>query len=158
MPTRKELKGIAAGIAGHLVSRNADIDGYWAMGVLYKKASKNNTNCFILNLLTGLSSPSSGFSIRLAMPFKKFLLQQIQKRWHDEHLITDAEIKIEFNVPVTKKHIEVLERTWGEPFTCCVSLTDDLNKRHTYTVYGWCAEHNPMKECRSTRPLQQNYS
>ena len=53
MPRRRELKGVAYGMAGKFVSRNTDLDGYWAIGVMYRSANDNGTDRFVLNLLTG---------------------------------------------------------------------------------------------------------
>ena len=79
MPTRKDLKGISAGIAYSFSSRNNDIDGYWAMGILYKVASEAGTKKFKLNLLSGESDPSFKYSRKVASPYQVYLTDQIDK-------------------------------------------------------------------------------
>lgn len=150
MPRRKELKGIASGIASRFASRNNDVDGYWAMGILYKLAYERDGNQFVLNLMTNESSPPFKHAQKVAEPFFDFLQRQLLKKGFEEHQITKAIIELEFNVAPTKRQI-IYKQTWGEPFVCRVSITDDLNKKHVYEERGWCGLHDPHKEHRSIR-------
>lgn len=79
MPRRKEIRGISSGIASSFVSRNNDIDGYWAMGIFYQMASTEGENNFVLNLVTRESSPKFRFSKRVALPYHEYLLNQLVK-------------------------------------------------------------------------------
>jgi hypothetical protein len=150
MPRRKEIRGISSGIASSFVSRNNDIDGYWAIGIFYQVASEKGDSKFVLNLVTGISLPKFKFSKRVAMPYHQYLLTQLEKKGLEEYQVTDAIVELEFNVATTKRHI-MYKWTWGEPFKCCVTITDDLGKKHVYEEYGWCGNHDPTKERRSTR-------
>ena len=150
MPKRKELKGVASGIAGSFVSRNNDIDGYWAMGILYQSASEAGYNKFFLDLLTGESTPKFKYSKRVAKPYHEFLINQIGKKGLEEYQVAAATVKIEYKTDHTKRHT-LYNWTWGEPFLCQVTITDDLGKNHVCIEYGWCGKHNPSRERRSTR-------
>lgn len=150
MPRRKQLKSIASGIAGGFSSRNNDVDGYWGMGILYKEANASGSSKFELNLLTGESIPRFRYSKRVALPYYEFLLKQMKNLGFEEHQVTNAEIEIEFNVSPTKKQI-IFKSTWGEPFVCKVSLTDDNNRVWSSEFRDWCGQHNPNKESRSIR-------
>ena len=112
MPRRKEIRGISSGIASSFVSRNNDIDGYWAMGIFYQTASAKGDNKFILNLVTGESSPKFKLSKRVALPYHKYLLNQLEKKGLDECQVTDAIVELEFNVALTKRHT-MFKWTWG---------------------------------------------
>ena len=150
MPTRKDLKGISAGIAFSFSSRNNDIDGYWAMGILYKVASEAGTNKFKLNLMSGESDPIFKYSWRVASPYQVYLTDQIEKKGLEEYQVTEAIIDLEFGIQPTT-HQETYRPTWGEIFSCRVIITDDLGKKHIFEKRSWCGQHDPKKERRSTR-------
>ena len=150
MPRRKELKGISSGIASSFISRNNDVDGYWAMGILYKIAFESGDNKFTLNLLSGESSPKFKYSKRIAKPYHEYLLNQLEKKGLEEYQIAAAIVELDFNISHTKKH-KMFHWTWGEPFMCRVTVSDDLGKKHIHEEYGWCGKHDPDRERRSTR-------
>jgi len=145
MPTRKDLKGICAGIAFSFSSRNNDVDGYWAMGILYKVASEAGTNKFKLNLMSGESDPSFKYSWRVASPFYEYLIQQIAKKGLEEFQVTDAIVELEFGIQPTTRQ-ESYRPTLGEIFSCRVIITDDLGKEHIFEKHSWCGQHDPQKE------------
>jgi hypothetical protein len=150
MPRRKELKGISSGIASSFISRNNDVDGYWAMGIFYKIAFESGDNKFTLNLLSGESAPKFKYSKRIAKPYHEYLLNQLEKKGLEEYQVTAAIVELVFNVPQTTKH-KMFSMTWGEPFMCRVTISDDLGKKHIYEENGWCGQHDPFRERRSTR-------
>ncbi len=150
MPTRKELRGIASGIAGSFVSRNNDIDGYWAMGILYKVAYKKGNNKFYLNLITGDSSPVYKYSRKIAQHYYRYILNQLENKGLEKHQVNNAKVEIDFNVTAQKRHTNY-HWTWGDPFICTVIITDDFGKDRFSIEYGWCEKHNQFKEQRSTR-------
>ena len=57
MPRRRELKDLAAGIALKFISRNNDLRGYWALGILFKDLSEIGATCLSLNLTARKSTP-----------------------------------------------------------------------------------------------------
>ncbi len=150
MPRRRELKGIAYGIAGRFVSRNTDIDGYWAIGVMYKAAIDRGTRQFALNLLTGESTPECKYANRVASQLHQYLLKQMSRMGFEEYQVSNATIDIEFNVAPTTMHL-LSRNTWGEPYDCRVTITDDLERKRVCEVFGWCGKHDPSREHRSTR-------
>ncbi len=150
MPRRRQLKGIASGIASKFISRNNDVDGYWALGLFYKTAFESGKTVFILNLVTGDSSPYFKYSARVAKQYYCFLQEQMNKLGFDDYQITDAVIEVMFDVPPTKRQI-IYKHTWGDPLICKVSLTDDLNRTWQSEFRAWCGKHDPIRECRSIR-------
>lgn len=150
MPRRKELKGIAFGIASSFSSRNNDVDGYWALGLLYKLAAEAGSSCFSLNMKSGQSTPAFRFSRRIMEPYATFLGDQLKKKGFEWCHVESAIIVLDFNVSPTKRQV-MFKSTWGEPFACRVHLTDDLNRVWSSEIRGWCGIHDPLKEHRSTR-------
>jgi hypothetical protein len=150
MPRRRQLKGIAFGIASSFVSRNNDVDGYWGLGIFYKLAKEAGLNRFALNLVTGESVPTFKYSKRVAKPYHDFLMKQLNKQGFNESQVKMAIVNIDFNVTPTKKQI-IFKATWGEAFACRVHLTDDRGTVWSSEYREWCGIHNPKKELRSTR-------
>jgi len=149
MAKRKELKGISAGIAQSFISRNNDIDGYWAMGVIYKEAFING-NKFVLDLFTGKSIPRVKYIKRVADRYQNYLTSQLEKKGLEIFQVIGATLEIEFNISNMPKQI-YYNHNFGEPFLVRVLITDDLKKNHIFEQYGWCRKHNPLTEQRSTR-------
>ena len=52
MARRRELKSIASGIAAHCVSRNNDIGGYWAMGIIYGIANERGVDSVSVDIMS----------------------------------------------------------------------------------------------------------
>jgi len=150
MPRRKELKGIANGLLSSFLSRNNDVDGYWAIGVFYQCAAKYGNNTFELDLLSGESKPYFQYSKRASEPYRKYLFDQMKKKGFEEFQAVKVLIKFEFDKSSGKRNIE-RKLTWGEPFVCEISLTDDLDRTWLIQQHSWCGQHNPNKETRSTR-------
>jgi len=146
MPRRRQLKGVAAGIASSFISRNNDLDGYWSLGILYKSISETGVFVITLNLLTGESSPEFKSSKRVVRPYYEYLLKQIENNGFEIFQISSAIVEIEFNT--TQSKMLLCRYTWGDPFVCRVSITDDLNKKHVYEDHGCCRKHDPNKERR----------
>ena len=44
MPRRKELRSVVYGICDHFISRYNEINGYWALGYIYKEANLQHIN------------------------------------------------------------------------------------------------------------------
>ncbi len=150
MPCRNELKGLAAGLAGHFVSRNNDVDGYWGLGIFYKLAFEKGAGRFSLDLLSGRSSLPFRYSARIARQYKDYLLQRLAKMGFEKFQLTAAIVELEFNVHPTARQV-LFKNTRGDAYTCRVVLTDDLGKKREFKTSGWCGQHDPKKEIRSTR-------
>ena len=151
MTSRNEMKGIAAGVVGKFTSRNNDIDGYWAMGILYQTAIRNKTSELSLNLKTGESVPKYKHSKQLAAPFLEYIYCQMNKRNWDIFRLKQAMVELHFRIQLDPTKDFLYKNSWGEPYKCIVLLTDDRDKNYTFETKGWCAQHNPSKERRSTR-------
>lgn len=150
MPRRKEFKGIAGGLINSFLSRNNDIDGYWALGLFYQCAAVREDFRFELDLLSGKSWPYFEYSERSSKPYRDFLFAQLEKKGFEEVQAKKAIVLINFKTSPTKWHVEHIY-TWGEPFVCRVSITDDLDREWFSEIKGWCGQHNLDREIRSTR-------
>jgi len=148
MAKRKLLNGVVAGLATTFVSRYNNINGYWALGVMFSIASAKSNNVIFLDLGQDLIVPNNKKLQKLSSKYcdKLKLLLKVNKL--NLSYCKNIVIKISFDVPCTKNHL-LNHFTYGKPYTCIVSIIDDLGKIHKHTVVGWCAKHNPFKESRS---------
>ena len=159
MPRRKRLKGIAHGLCGGFSSRNNDVDGYWALGLLFKVAMDSDTNSLRLNLITGESVPKSNISKIIAGRYFSFVLNQMNRQGLARDRLAHAEVVMTFNVPPTKHEImymlkwgdKFFKSVRGEPFLCEARLIDDRDKVWTAEFRGRCDLHDPTLETRNSR-------
>ncbi len=154
MPRRRELKDLAAGIASKFISRNNDLRGYWALGILFKDLDKVGGTSFSLNLLTKQGTPDLKNVNKVSNEFGDYLDQQLKQRGFRKSQVQEAILSIAFDVAPSKEHLNVIKTSIrGKPFTCSVKFLDDLGRIHRFTAKGWCSKHNPLKESRSARVL-----
>jgi hypothetical protein len=146
---RRDLNGVAAGLAGSFTGRNNDIDGYWALGLLRSFADRHQLKSLRLDLATERTEPDDPFLARVCQNYRAALARQLAARSIDPSSVQEAEIVVTFdsaNFGTTGP-----AATHGSPFSCSVRIVDDRNQEHRQTVLAHCAPHDPKRELRSTR-------
>lgn len=149
MVRRKQLQNLACGIAGRFSSRNNDLDGYWALGLLYAAADVAGTRTVSLDLVSKVAVPPFYHSTKLLSTYAQYMDEQLEKLNLTGHVFA-ARIDVEFNAepPPYPKEFRI---TWGEHYIGKVSLTDDLGRVRSSSFHGWCGKHDASREHRSTR-------
>ena len=140
MSKRRRLKGIAYALAKKFVSRNSNIGGYWALGIIYSCTDK-----IVIDFLQGTAEPNVQGIGELCLTYRQFLENQLTANELTVENIKKAEITLCFNQKVEPEHA-LRKWTWGEPFTCTVDITHDLDTTFTAIQKGWCGKHDPEKE------------
>lgn len=151
MPARKDMKNVLQGFLSAFVSRNNDIGGYWALGVLYRHAQSHGTNFIRINLLSSAVTPdNSQFSKYIKAyadyVYLRFSLLRIPRDW-----LQTGSVSIAFNQPDTDAVNRQIYGHMGEPYICKVEFIDDLGQRRSVETRGRCRKHDPQCEHRSTR-------
>jgi len=149
MARRNQLKNLACGIAGRFSSRNNDIDGYWALGLLYSAADAAGTNAVSLDIFSEAAKPPCEYTSRQLSEFEQYINELLEKHQLTGHVVA-ATIDIEFDVEPPPLAM-LSKNTHGDPYIGRVTLTDDLGKTRSASFRGWCRKHDPKKEHRSTR-------
>ena len=133
------------------LSRNNDVDGYWALGLLYQLALDRETRSITIEL-NGNSSkslPRNPLLDEISMRYRALFISMLEKTGFNPSNVLVIVIELEFGTArkVAYQHL----RTHGDPFFCSVTITDD--QRHQWRVEqgGKCAPHDPVKEARSTK-------
>lgn len=151
MPRRRELTGIADAVAGSFASRNNDVNGYWALGQLYRRAKETGSLRVTVDLLshnerTTVAEPTASISTT----YREFLSCHLSKRNLPDSWVVSASVEVQFESVTTMP--EFLGKHAGcQPFQCRVVLVDDLAREHIATSVGWCWPHDPARETQSTR-------
>ena len=155
MAKRRLIQGVAHGLLTHAVSRNRDIDGYWAVGYLCKIATDNGVSCVELDILTGVARPDFYFSNRLADDLYKSMEHILVKCGVDTSWVAKASLIAHYGQKLPP-HLFIPKRTWGDPYCAKIKLTDDLGKQYVNEVWGYCSPHDPSRENQSNRFYPQH--
>ncbi len=153
MGRRRELNHVAGALLGSFVSRNNDVNGYWALGQLRRLADRTGVPEFRFNLLSGEAQPSDPLTVRVAKTYAEELARHVANRDLPMDRVRDAEIVVRFGAAAGQ---EAPYFTYGQPFQCTVSIVDDHGKAHARGAIGRCAPHDPKRErqrARAQRPL-----
>ena len=150
MAAYKQLKGIAAGLAGTFISRNNDVDGYWGMGVIYSEVSARGVSAVTFSLLDGAVSPSLKCGSLVTQTYREKAETRLRAVGLTSEEVTSIQIHVCFEQHdhTQKCRIPI---TWGAPFTCRVTITDLHETERSITIQGCCGKHDPKRERRSVR-------
>ena len=148
MPHRGELKCLADGLIDSFMSRNNDIEGYWALGLLYTRALELQRKAFTLTLLGGESTAGDSLCEALRGKYGAFLSERMSRRGIPHHWIESANLTIHFEHQPATACGPVSP---GRPFLVELLLTTTFAKSLALERVGYCWPHNPSHETRSTR-------
>jgi hypothetical protein len=151
MPHLRDLKNIAFGMLGSFVGRYNSIEGYWALGRLYREGLGGD-GVIRLHLLEGRTEPATPINDAVMKTYLWRLDAMMEKRGLTRADIVAADIVIAFN---TSDSV----RAWtgcdsiaqGEPYRCTVTITDRRHTPHQASHVARCRPHDPTRESRSAR-------
>jgi hypothetical protein len=149
MARRRDLNGIAAGILGSFVSRNNDVGGYWAIGVLRRQAEAIGLSRATLNLRSNDQAVPDTL-VEMRRKYAKLLESQLAKRNMNMQWVKDAEITVVFGTSGDLPEPPLM--TWGDPLVCTVSILDDRGRLHRVSAALRCAPHDPTRERKRADP------
>ena len=145
MPRRSELQGIANNLASWFVSRNNDVNGYWALGPLYLHAKHTSQQSVIAPILPRPVA-TLGEPIRtITFNSEKLLVHMLQKQRLPPGWIASASILVEFESSIARPRFLAPHGT-GKPHFCTATVTDDTGSTYRASTSAWCWPHNPIVE------------
>lgn len=150
MASRKELGSIASGLACSFNSRNNDVDGYWALGKLYKFVDAAERKSVCAELISGCIQPETHEFDAMLSSYKERLLGYIGNRSIPFHWVVSARILVEFEARFDPKH-HACAQSMGRPCIVKCDIEDDHGRHHVAYAYSNCWPHNALKETRSCR-------
>ena len=145
MGRRSQLNHVAGALLGSFISRNNDVNGYWALGQLRSLADRTGVPEFRFDLLSGEAQPSDPLTERVARTYAEALSWHVAKYDLPLDRVRAAEIVLRFGDSAGQ---EAPYFTYGQPFQCTVSIVDDRGRAHDRGIVRRCAPHNPKKELR----------
>ena len=128
------MNHVAAGLLDSFYSRCNDLEGFWALGMLYAEV-QTAPYCVELDLLKQTARPGGQNAALLAMRYADFLRRALlKKNLHVEDL-TEASVTLQFKANVPLMHFQP---HWiGDAFTCTVKLRR-LDDQVTFMAHGKC--------------------
>lgn len=150
MPRRAQLLEIASGLLGSFVSRNNDVGGYWALGVLYRQAQEQGRTQVEVPIWPLNDSLDDALIESLAEKYRQMFLSLMARQQLPLSWLRSAVFSLEFessNAHPRYRQSQAAER----PFVCGLSFTNDLSRTHQLAIAGWCWPHSEQREHQSTR-------
>lgn len=150
MARRSELKGLANSLNGTFISRNNDVDGYWALGLLKRFALERGFTSVGFSL--PLQQPDTHFSLvnYIAQRYTGILADLLRKHHLPDALVSNVSITVDFFAIVDDSQLSTYPAS-GTPFKCQCQITDDNGRLYSAISYGRCKPHSAVRELRSSR-------
>lgn len=145
MPRRRDLKGVAEGILGTFMSRYNDIDGYWALGQLYKRALETGTKAVTIDLIDMTATSDSSLVEQLATRYQPIFRRMYAAKKIPDDWVVEGKIRLTFNTSVSQPTY-LWPDHFGDPFLLVVEIKDDLGRLRVAQTVGRCRPHNPDRE------------
>jgi hypothetical protein len=157
MPTRRDFKFIANGLSELLTFRYAEIDGYWAPGVLCRAVVSKGISQAEFDVVSEFTDPDWRAVKRVARHHRIWL----EKRLTDRSLaqwIDRATVTVTFVAPGVERDYSSWPLQLGMNlgaslyrFDVKADVTDDRGRSYVGESRGWCWPHDPGIETRSSR-------
>jgi len=136
---RKRMNHVAAGLLGAFYSRCNELNGFWALGMLYKEVQSEPYRV-TLDLLAETATPRGPNAILIATRYGEFLRRALLKKDLRAEDLTEATVTVQFKAKIPPMRFQP---HWvGDAFTCTVTLQRSDTKA-TYTVNGKCMPNDP---------------
>jgi hypothetical protein len=137
MVSRRVLASIADGVAAVFLSRNNDVDGWWAPGLLIDAAAPADP-AYSVDLLTGATVPATITSAldQLGPALARYFAWSLDRSGLPAARVASASLKVRFlyeeSVPSWR-----FGRT-DRPFACTVTITDDHGRAYQRQAFSHC--------------------
>ena len=135
MKLRSRLKHAAAGLLGALISRNNDIGGAWALGLLYRDVG-TPPHTLELDLLRGTARPPTESATLVAKRYAHFVKVAVEKQKVAWDEITHALVTLQFNAQVPDP--DFYYPCLGDPVIGTVTLHTAAGKGATLNATARC--------------------
>jgi len=135
---RNRFDSVARSTADAFASRNNDVDGWWAPGLLLDALSPGDSD-YRIDLLTGNATPTPTDSrlISLGPAWAAYFSWSIERHGLAKGITQAAELVLTFDrITLVPGWIPGAR---DSPFTCRVTVVHDTNHKHEAVVAGHCS-------------------
>jgi len=145
MAKKKALQGVTHDILRSFISRNNHVNGYWAIGKLYKSIKSERVEIITIDLLSKKMIPHiQDFDLMLERYREKLKVRMNQKRLQGQQL-ESALIEFTVDSSKTKRH-RLFPGQKFKRYTCGLVITDSNGIEYADIKNGWCFPHHPNME------------
>ena len=144
MSRRKHLVGVAEGTVTSFVSRNNELDGYWAIGMLCRSVGVGELE---LEILPASESSRLG---DIAGRARDRLRRHLVALGLPTSTVSGARIRLSFERGLPRP--PRISDAADVHYRCCAILVDALGREHRAEAAGWCWPHDPTRERRRYTP------
>ncbi len=145
MARRKDLKNILQGIVGAFVSRNNDLNGYWAIGKIYKAAVDHKIEIVHLDLLGSSSSLGTAEINQLAQIWSEKLATELAKCNIPKGWLRTAKMTCEFTTDVQNIEVSGIYPV-GDLGKYTFEIITDIGSTYSQSKIVKCRQHDASRE------------
>lgn len=139
MAIRQRMNHVAAGLLASFYSRRNELEGFWALGMLYQEVQSDPYH-LKLDLLARTATSSGHNAALIATRYADYLQRALSKKNLRVEDLHEATVAVQFKAEVPVTHFQP---HWiGDVFSCTVTLRRP-NRNATYTAYGKCMPNDP---------------
>ena len=146
MPRRQGLRRLTNDVLFSFVSRNNDVDGYWALGKLRAHAEASAVTVLSIDLFGGCVASDSIEFEAMIETYRAMVVSLVERQHFREGSVSAAAI-VRDSAPTPPLKTKLLAFA-GDRFLLRLDLIDDLDKLHDATVEDACIRHDPSREHR----------
>lgn len=150
MPRRKELKHVAFCVLQSFISRNNDIEGYWAIGKIYLMLLHTPSLRLNLDLKNLRCSPEINTLTPVLEQYAHTLQYILKRKGFAFNALNLSMIEI---IAYPNDPAAPNKNIRPHRLHCQIILKDDLNNNHCFEQSVWCWAHDPDKELKSSRTV-----
>ena len=149
MARRRHLKGVAAGLIGSFLSRNNDVDGWWALGLLRLGHLELDGPPLVIDLFVD-DEGDDVVVVAIRARYRDLLARLLERHGVDAALVCAARISVRV-VPYDES-VDGLRPLRGDLIRGIAEIIDDRGVIFRATGMTRCDPHDPHREQRAHRP------
>ncbi|MCT4637538.1 MAG: hypothetical protein N4A72_07505 [Bacteroidales bacterium] len=143
MGRKRKIKCLTYGMLNSFVSRNNDLDGYWAIGKIYLFMLNSESMVLNIDMLNQSLIPYDKDLELLAIKYGETLKYHLIKRGFQLNQFKHATLTLTgypncINV--------IYGQTAPNKIRCELTITDTENRQYYKDIDVWCREYNPELE------------
>lgn len=131
-------RNIAAGLLGSFVSRNNDVGGYWALGLLYAESDELRMR---LDLLARTAMPDGVAATTVARNYGELLRRAMEREGIEQGELVGAAVELRFATLAMPPPFHY--QAEGDPFACTITLRTSSGQVVTREAYERCWRQQP---------------
>ena len=146
MAANKELHGILNDVLSSFVSRNNNLDGYWAIGKLHALSVSQEGFDISLDLVKTRAASSHQDIETVRETYHTLLVRLVKNREFSERVFVLVVITLMFDASVDSPNAS--SNVSKSKFLASIVAMDTHGGWYKHSISGWSRPHNPQLETR----------